>query len=183
MHFLYFQKNHIHFKKMEFATEDDFVEIFDLFKRNRKFFPNIRMGFILRSIQKKECIFKNGVVIIFKIIQSTTKIGKITTLKKSDCHINQILASKNNGSASKLLKQFFNYIELLPYTSGEIFLNVRIDNFRAKKFYERNGMKLIDSTSWKNGQIQGNIYQVTLKKNDSKYLDSFYPIFDASKIV
>jgi len=71
---------------MNFATEDNFVEIYELFKKNRKFFPNIRMGQILRSIQQNKCIFKDGVVIIFYIIQSTTKIGKITTLKKTDSH-------------------------------------------------------------------------------------------------
>ena len=168
---------------MKFATEDNFVEIYELFKRNSKFFPNIRMGHILRSIQQNKCIFKDSVVIIFNINQSTTKIGKITTSKKTDCHINQILASNNDGSASKLLKQFFNYIALLPYTSGEIYLNARIDNYRAKKFYERNGMKLIDSTTWNNGQIQGHVYHITLKKNSSNNLDTFFPRFDVSKIV
>ena len=168
---------------MKFATEDNFVEIYELFKRNSKFFPNIRMGHILRSIQQNKCIFKDSVVIIFNINQSTIKIGKITTSKKTDCHINQILASKNDGSASKLLKQFFNYIALLPYTSGEIYLNVRIDNYRAKKFYERNGMKLVDSTTWNNGQIQGHVYHITLNKNIIKNLDPFFPRFDVTKIV
>ena len=68
---------------MKFATEDDFVEIYELFKRNRKFFPNIRIGHILRSIQQNKCIFKDSVVIIFNINQSTSKIGKITTSKKN----------------------------------------------------------------------------------------------------
>jgi len=168
---------------MKFATEDNFVEIYELFKRNSKFFPNIRMGHILRSIQQNKCIFKDSVVIIFNINQSTIKIGKITTSKKTDCHINQILALKNDGSASKLLKQFFNYIALLPYTSGEIYLNVRIDNYRAKKFYERSGMKLIDSTTWNSGKIQGHVYHIKLNKYVSKKLDSFPPRFDPSIVV
>tara|TARA_Y100001970_G_C14237327_1_gene862634 strand:- start:2111 stop:2572 length:462 start_codon:yes stop_codon:yes gene_type:complete len=149
---------------MRFATETNFVEIYKIFKRNRKFFPNIRISYLLKSIQQKKCIFNNGVIIIFSIVKSKTKIGKITTATKSDCHINQILASKNDGSASKLIRQFFSYIYLLPYTSGKIFLNVRNDNFRAMKFYERNGMKLIDTTNWKNGLIKGYVYQMKLKK-------------------
>ena len=154
---------------MKFTTEDNFVEIYKLFKRNSKFFPNIRMGHILRSIKQNKCIFKDSVVIIFNINQSTSKIGKITTSKKTDCHINQILALKNDGSASEQLKQFFNYIALLPYTSGEIYLNVRIDNYRAKKFYERNGMNLVDNTSLSKGKILCQIYQISLKKNRKNF--------------
>ena len=108
---------------------------------------------------------------------------KIIALFQDMCILVHILALKNDGSASELLKQFFNYIALLPYTSGEIYLNVRIDNYRAKKFYERNGMKLIDSTTWNNGKIQGHVYHITLNKNGSKNLDPFFPIFDVTKIV
>ena len=133
---------------MRFATEDDFLEISELFKKNRKLFPYIRMGYLLRSIQQNECIFTDGVVIIFKIHQRTTQIGNITKSQKSDCHLNQIVSTVRDGSASKVLNRFFDYISLLPYTSGVIYLNVRSENDRAKKFYERNGMKLIDKTSW-----------------------------------
>ena len=77
----------------------------------------------------------------------------------------------------------FNYISLLPYASGVIYLNVRSENDRAKKFYERNGMKLIDKTSWSEGKIKGDVYQIIVKKNGSQNLESFFPSFDASKIV
>ena len=83
----------------------------------------------------------------------------------------------------KILNQFFNYISLLPYASGVIYLNVRSENDRAKKFYERNGMKLIDKTSWSEGKIKGDVYQIIVKKNGSQNLESFFPSFDASKIV
>ena len=59
---------------MKFAVEDDFLEISELFKNNRKLFPHIRMGYLLRSIQQNECIYTDGVVIIFKIHQRTTKL-------------------------------------------------------------------------------------------------------------
>ena len=47
-----------------------------------------------------------------------------------------------------------------------IYLNVKTDNERAKKFYERNGMKLIDKTSWTDGDVEVDVYQKILKKMD-----------------
>ena len=166
---------------MRFAIQDDFLEISNLFKKNRKLFPHIGMGYLLKSIQQNECIFSDGVVIIFKIHQRTVRIGSITKSQKSDCHLNQIVSSTRDGSASKILNQFFNYISLLPHASGLICLNVRSENDRAKKFYERNGMKLVDQTNWSDGKIKGDVYKIIVKKNGSQILESFFPSFDASK--
>ena len=47
-----------------------------------------------------------------------------------------------------------------------IYLNVKSDNERAKKFYEKNGMKLIDKTSWTDGDVEVDVYQKVLKKMD-----------------
>ena len=168
---------------MQFATEDDFIDVYELFKKNRELLPRIRKGHIARKIEERRCIFTDGVVIIFKIHQRTVRIGSITKSQKSDCHLNQIVSSTRDGSASKILNQFFNYISLLPHASGLIYLNVRSENDRAKKFYERNGMKLIDKTSWSDGKIEGDVYQIIVKKNGSQNLESFFPSFDASKYV
>ena len=168
---------------MKFAVKDDFLEISNLFKKNKKLFPHIRMPNLHKSIQQNECIFSDGVVIIFKIHQRTVRIGSITKSQKSDCHLNQIVSTTRDGSASKILNQFFNYISLLPHASGLIYINVRSENDRAKKFYERNGMKFIDKTSWSDGKIEGDVYQIIVKKNGSQNLESFFPSFDASKYV
>ena len=168
---------------MKFAVKNDFLEIFNLFKKNRKLFPHIRMSHILSSIQQNNCIYTDGVVIIFKIHQWTHRIGNITKSHKSDCHLNQIVATARDGTASKVLNQFFNYISLLPYASGVIYLNVRSENDRAKKFYEKNGMKLIDKTSWSESKIEGDVYHIIVKKSDSENLENYFPIFDPSKIV
>ena len=88
---------------MRFAIQDDFLEISNLFKKNQKLFPHIRMGYLLKSIQQNECIFSDGVVIIFKIHQRTVRIGNITKSQKSDCHIKQIVSTTRDGSASKIL--------------------------------------------------------------------------------
>ena len=159
---------------MRFAIQDDFLAISELFKKNRKpFFPHIRMSHILSSIQQNECIYTDGVVIVFKIHQRTVRMGNKTKSRKGDCHLNQIVATARDGSASKIMNQFFNYIGLLPHCSGIIYLNVRSENERAKKFYERNGMKLIDRTSWSDGKIEGDVYQIIIKKNGSHNLERF----------
>jgi len=168
---------------MKFAVKDDFLEISNLFQKNRKIFPHIRMSYIHSSIQQNNCIYTDGVVIIFKIHQRTIRIGNITKSRKSDCHLNQIVTTTRDGSASKVLNQFFNYISLLPYTSGVIYLNVRSENEIAKKFYEKNGMNLIDKTSWGDGKIEGDVYQIIVKNNDGENLESFSPSFDSSKYV
>ena len=160
---------------MRFAIQDDFLEISNLFKKNQKLFPHIRMGYLLKSIQQNECIFTDGVVIIFKIHQRTVRIGSITKSQKSDCHLNQIVTTTHDGSASKILNQFFNYISLLPHASGFIYLNVRSENDCGKK--------LIDKINWSDGKIEGDVYQIIVKKNGSQNLESFFPSFDASKHV
>ena len=151
---------------MRFAIQDDFLEISNLFKKNQKLFPHIRMGYLLKSIQQNECIFTDGVVIIFEIHEKSVQVGKNTKSEKSDCHLNQIVSTTRDGSASRVLNQFFDFIALLPYTSGVIYLNVKSDNERAKKFYEKNGMKLIDKTSWTDGDVEVDVYQKILKKMD-----------------
>ena len=52
-----------------------------------------------------------------------------------------------------------------------------------KKFYERNRMELIDKTSWSDGEIEGDVFQIIVKRTGSQNLESFFPSFDASKYV
>ena len=98
---------------MRFAIQDDFLEISNLFKKNRKLFPHIRMGYILSSIQQNECIYTDGVVIIFEIHEKSVQVGKNTKSEKSDCHLNQIVSTARDGSASSVLNQFFDFIGLI----------------------------------------------------------------------
>ena len=82
-----------------------------------------------------------------------------------------MVSTTRDWSASRVLNQFFDFIALLPYTSGVIYLNVKTDNERAKKFYEKNGMKLIDKTSWTDGDVEVDVYQKILKKMDIEELE------------
>jgi len=113
---------------MRFAIQDDFLEISNLFKKNQKLFPHIRMGYLLRSIQQNECIYTDGVVIIFKIHQRTVRIGNKTKSLKSDCHLNKIVSTTRDGSASKILNQFFITLVYFlrnkqSYVINEVILN------------------------------------------------------------
>ena len=60
---------------------------------------------------------------------------------------------------------------MLPYTSSVIYLNVKSDNERAKKFYEKNGIKLIDKTNWTGGDVEVDVYQKIVKKIDIEELE------------
>ena len=102
-------------------------------------------------------------VIIFRIHQKTVQIGDNTQSKMSDCVLNQIVTSFLNGSTSRVLNRFFDYIGSLPHASGVIHLSVRSDNECAKKFFERNEMELVDKTSWDKGKIEGDVYRKIVK--------------------
>ena len=157
---------------MKFATEDDFIEVYGLFKKNRKLLPHIRMGYVAKKIEESRCIFTDGVVIILEIHEKSVQVGKKTKSEKSDCHLNQIVSENRDGSATRVLNQFFDFIGLLPYTSGVIHLNVKKDNDRAKKFYERNGMELIDKTNWTDGDVEVDVYQKIVKKMNIEDLET-----------
>ena len=155
---------------MRFAREEDSQEIYELYQKNLKFFPNITIGHISNRIKKRECIYTEGVVIIFRIHQKTVQIGDNTQSKMSDCVFNQIVTSFLNGSASRVLNRFFDYIGFLPHASDVIHLSVRNDNDRTKKFFERNEMELVDKTSWDKGKIEGDVYRKMVKGD----LDMFF---------
>ena len=149
---------------MKFATKDDFTKVYGLFKKNYDLLPHIRMSYIAKKIEDRRCILSEGVIIIFEIYEKSVQVGKNTKSESWDCHINQIVSTYRNGSASRVLKQFFDFVVLLPYTSGVVYLNVKTDNYRAKKFYERNGMKLIDKTTWTDGKVEVEVYKKILRK-------------------
>ena len=75
------------------------------------------MGHIARKIEERRCIFTDGVVIIFEILEIKVEIGKNKESQFSDCHLNQIVSEKRDGSATRILNQFFEFIGILPYTS------------------------------------------------------------------
>ena len=60
---------------MKFATEDDFIEVYELFKKNRELLPHIRMSKISNTIKLMECIFNEEVICLSKIYKKSIQIG------------------------------------------------------------------------------------------------------------
>ena len=77
-------------------------------------------------------------------------------MQPNDCVLHQIAAKNRNGSASEVLQRFFKW------TKRRVFLSVRSENVIAKRFYEKNGMKLVGQTSWTldgvKGALPGDVY-------------------------
>ena len=60
---------------MKFATEDDFIEVYELFKKNRELLPHIRMSKISNAIKIMGCIFNEEVICLSKIYKKSVQIG------------------------------------------------------------------------------------------------------------
>ena len=60
---------------MKFATEDDFIEVYELFKKNRELLPHIRMSKISYAIKIVGCIFNEEVICLSKIYKKSVQIG------------------------------------------------------------------------------------------------------------
>jgi acetyltransferase-like isoleucine patch superfamily enzyme len=135
---------------MQLAVFENFLAIKEIFKPYQKtIFPHIRQDYMQRKIQNGNVIFMNGVVIIFGIYQKKQRIGDHAAIK-NHAYISQIVSNKGNGS--KILQEFFRFIKV------PVWLTVRSDNLKARQFYEKNGMILIDNISWKKGTIAGCVY-------------------------
>ena len=53
----------------------------------------------------------------------------------------------------RVLQKFFEFVN-----PRRVFLSVRSDNEIAKKFYLKNNMKLVGTTSWARGTLPGDVY-------------------------
>ena len=136
------------------AKENDFDTVKDIFYQHKKWFPHIRTDYMRREIAKGHLILDNDVVITYNYYKRKQKIGDVQA-QQGDCVLHQI-AAKNKGTASQVLQRFFDY------TKRRVFLSVRSDNLIAKKFYEKNNMKIVGKTTWaKDGvknALPGDVY-------------------------
>ena len=136
------------------AKDTDFKEIKDIFYQHKQWFPHIRTDYMRREIASGNLILDNDVIITYNYYKRKQKIGDVQA-QQGDCVLHQI-AAKHKGTASQVLQRFFKW------TNRRVFLSVRSDNIIAKKFYEKNGMKLVGKTSWtKDGvknALPGDVY-------------------------
>ena len=105
-----------------------------------------------RMIAKDNLILDNDVVITYNFYKRKQRIGNVIA-QQGDCILHQIAAKYHNGSASQVLQKFFEFVN-----PRRVFLSVRSDNEIAKKFYLKNNMKLVGTTSWARGTLPGDVY-------------------------
>ena len=137
---------------MNHAKEIDFESVKEIFYQHKKWFPHIRTDYMKRQIAQGNLIYDNDVVITYKFYKRKQKIGEIIA-QQGDCILHQIAAKHKNGSASKALQKFFEFVK-----PRRVFLSVRSDNEIAKKFYVKNNMKLVGKTTWAKGTLPGEVY-------------------------
>jgi len=137
---------------MNHAKETDFEAVKEIFYQHKKWFPHIRTDYMKRQIAQGNLIYDNDVVITYKFYKRKQKIGEVIA-QQGDCILHQIAAKNKNGSASKALQKFFEFVK-----PRRVFLSVRSDNEIAKKFYVKNNMKLVGSTTWAKGTLPGDVY-------------------------
>ena len=137
---------------MNHAKETDFETVKEIFYQHKKWFPHIRTDYMKRMIAKNNLIYDNDVVITYNFYKRKQRIGDIIA-QQGDCILHQIAAKHHNGSASQALQKFFEFVN-----PRRVYLSVRSDNKIAKKFYVKNNMKLIGSTSWAKGTLPGDVY-------------------------
>ena len=137
---------------MNHAKETDFESVKEIFYQHKKWFPHIRTDYMKRMIAKENLIFDNDVVITYNFYKRKQRIGDVIA-QQGDCILHQIAPKHHNGSASQALQKFFEFVN-----PRRVYLSVRSDNEIAKKFYVKNNMKLIGSTTWAKGTLPGDVY-------------------------
>ena len=136
---------------MNHAKETDFETVKEIFYQHKKWFPHIRTDYMKRMIAKDNLILDNDVVITYNFYKRKQRIGNVIA-QQGDCILHQIAAKNRDGSASEVLQRFFKFV------NRRVFLSVRSDNEIAGKFYLKNNMKLVGTTSWAKGRLPGDVY-------------------------
>jgi len=133
------------------AQENDFERVKEIFYQHKQWFPHIRTDYMRREIAKGHLVLDREVVITYNFYKRKQRIGDVLA-QQGDCILHQIAAKNKDGSASEVLQRFFKW------TKRRVYLSVRSDNEIAKKFYVKNNMKLVGSTSWAKGTLPGDVY-------------------------
>lgn len=144
---------------MNYATIDDFDEVWQIFNNNKEWFPHVRSFHIKNRLRWGQVILVDGVLITQQVYQQTRKIGKDTDVRvDAGSHmIHQIVNSvKGNGNAEKVIKQYFDHV------GTDVYLTVRSENIPANKFYAKVGMEKVGYINWSQGKMPGNVWKKSL---------------------
>ena len=137
------------------AKMTDFENVKDIFQPYKKdYFPHVRNDYLTRMIKGGNVVLDKDVVITYNHYKRKQKITEGVIAEKGDVVLHQIVSKNHDGSATDVLQRFINHV------NARVFLTVRSSNKTAKKFYQRNGMKVVGHTSWSKGTIPGDVYML-----------------------
>ena len=135
---------------MKHATLEDFDTIKGIFKKNREVFPYLRLDSLKNKIEEGKVVYDKGVVITYNKYKRKQKLGNVEA-KMGDIVIQEIVKDKG-CDAEDVFERFVDFVD------EDIWLTVRRDNERAKKFYDRVGMELVGEVLWVHGTLSGDVY-------------------------
>ena len=140
---------------MNYATIDDFDEVWKIFQDNKEWFPHVRTFHVKNRLRWGQVILEDGVLITQQVYQQTRKVGKDTDVKVTGgSHlIHQIINSdKNNGKAKEVIQKYFDHVDT------DVYLTVREENLAANRFYEKVGMENVGYINWSKGAMKGIVW-------------------------
>ena len=123
----------------KYAELEDLESINQIVVKNSKWFSHLSIDHFRKKIIRKECIYENGVVLIFRITKVLERLGKIKILKNNTI-LEQIVRENleiNNSYAEHVFTKFINC------AVGNTYLSVNINNSRAISFYKKMQMVIL----------------------------------------
>jgi hypothetical protein len=135
---------------MKHATLEDFDTIKNIFKKHRDVFPYLRFDSLKNKIEEGKVVYDTGVVITYNKYKRKQKLGNVQA-KMGDIVIQEIVKGED-GSVVDVFARFVDFV------NEDVWLTVRRDNKRAKKFYDKVGMKVVGEVFWSKGTLAGDVY-------------------------
>ena len=126
-------------KFFKYAKINDADKIINIFKDN-KWLSKHKHTYIQNKIKKNECIYESGVIINFTLVKKKFSIGNISVYPNNtllDQIIRENLSLKNTYA-------YHVFTKFLNCTTGNTYLIVDINNYRAINFYEKVKMVKLD---------------------------------------
>ena len=140
------------------AKLEDFDKIKNIFKVYRDIFPYLRFDSLKNKIEEGKVIYDSGVVITYNRYKRNQKLGD-TQAKKGDIVIQEIV-KEENGNSVDVFNRFADFVQ------SDIWLTVRRDNQKAKRFYEKVNMKVVGEVVWSKGTLMGDVYKYSILTNN-----------------
>ena len=143
---------------MNYATIDNFDEVWKIFQDNKEWFPHVRTFHIKNRLKWGQVILEDGVLITQQVYRQTRKIGRDTDVRVTGgSHlIHQIINSdKSNGKAKEVMQKYFDHVPT------DVYLTVRQENLVANCFYKKIGMENVGYINWSEGTMKGVVWKNT----------------------